>query len=78
MFNQESVTFTCDLTEEKDTDWNYTFTGNGSQLSVCGTEKSCSYKLMKNSSGDYKCTGRHRSRNLTAESKTVTLNVTGR
>uniref|UniRef100_A0A8P4KQJ8 Ig-like domain-containing protein n=1 Tax=Dicentrarchus labrax TaxID=13489 RepID=A0A8P4KQJ8_DICLA len=75
LFTEESVTFTCDIREVTDDGWSYTFSRNGQQLDSCSTNKSCSFKIMKNCSGEYHCTGHHLSTNVSKKSNNVTLNV---
>ncbi|XP_075307426.1 uncharacterized protein LOC142369071 isoform X2 [Odontesthes bonariensis] len=63
----------CNLHKQKELDWKYTFSRNGKQFDLCGTESSCSLKLFGNCSGEYQCTAHHT--NTTIESNKVNLTV---
>ena len=79
LFNGEIVTFICDMREGPDTDWQYEFNRNGQQIFSFNTNNVHSLQLTPDLSGDYQCTGRHKSSTeFTKQSNNVTLSVSGK
>uniref|UniRef100_A0A096LPM5 Ig-like domain-containing protein n=1 Tax=Poecilia formosa TaxID=48698 RepID=A0A096LPM5_POEFO len=73
----ESVTFTCDMNEGKDTDWEYEIRRNGEQFIQSDQHKSYTLQPIQiDHSGEYQCSGVRKSFSLTKCSGTVSLNVT--
>ncbi|KAM8747897.1 Fc receptor-like protein 5 isoform 1-T1 [Acanthopagrus schlegelii] len=76
LFNGEIVTFICDMREGPDTDWQYEFNRNGQQIFSFNTNNVHSLQLTPDLSGDFQCTGRHKSSTeFTKQSNNVTLSV---
>ncbi|XP_047449205.1 uncharacterized protein LOC125012972 [Mugil cephalus] len=75
LFIGESVTFTCDMKEGGDTDWDYKFNRSDQQVLAYETQVYRLNRLSTNDSGEYQCCGRHRISNDTKCSNTVSLTV---
>ncbi|XP_033182442.1 basement membrane-specific heparan sulfate proteoglycan core protein-like [Anabas testudineus] len=73
-FTGESVTFMCDMKEGKDTDWEYKINKDGREFVPYNSSYTIE-TLSTVSSGQYQCSGHHKSSNDTTTSNITSLTV---
>uniref|UniRef100_A0A3P9N0P6 Ig-like domain-containing protein n=1 Tax=Poecilia reticulata TaxID=8081 RepID=A0A3P9N0P6_POERE len=77
-YDGERVTFTCDMNEGNNTDWEYEIRRNGEQFIQSYPHKSYTLQpIQTDQSGEYQCCGVRKSSSDTKCSGTVSLTVTG-
>ncbi|XP_076581725.1 uncharacterized protein LOC143317455 [Chaetodon auriga] len=78
-FTGESVTFTCDMRDGRDTDWYCAIMKDGQQINPSNPKKNLTVQpLARGDSGEYQCFGHQGLYSFLIESNTVSLTVSDR